>query len=339
MKLLLVFVTVAVSFTSCKRDEIRPHSRQSTAMETYVSVTTYDGNLSQHDAYALIDSAFAEVNRIEHVMTDYSESSEIGTINRKAGADTVSVSDEVVSLLQASLSFSQQSAGAFDVSIGAIVKAWDFLSSEPEVPSRSKIRMVLRLTGFKNVMVEGTKVFLTEKGMRLDLGGIAKGYAVDRAVEILKRNGVKHAIVDIGGNLGVWWEGTRGVDSTVAEILVRHPRKDGKYFGSLKVGTAGVSTSGDYQRYFFHDGVRYHHIIDPATGYPARDVVSVTIIANDALNADALSTLVFVLGREKGMNFIKDREGVEGIIVWEEEGVLHHELSPGLQGKFTRSDD
>ncbi|MBX2989929.1 MAG: FAD:protein FMN transferase [Bacteroidetes bacterium] len=339
MKPLLLAVTVAVSFSSCTRDEIRPHSRQSTAMETYISVTTYDGNLSQHDAYALIDSAFAEIHRIEYLMTDYSESSDIGTINRLAGKDTVEVSDEVASLLRTSLSLSQQSAGAFDVSIGAIVRAWDFLSSEPEVPSRSKIRMLLRLTGFKNVMVDGSRVFLSQKGMRLDLGGIAKGYAVDRAVEILKRNGVKHAIVDIGGNLGVWWEGTTSVDSTVAEILVRHPRKEGKYFGSLKVGTAGVSTSGDYQRSFFHDGVRYHHIIDPATGHPARDVVSVTIIAGDALNADALSTLVFVLGREKGMDFIKHREDVEGIIVWEEEGDLYYELSPGLQGKFTRADD
>jgi thiamine biosynthesis lipoprotein len=124
------------------------------------------------------------------------------------------------------------------------------------------------------------------------------------------------------------------LDSTVAEILIRHPRKDGDYFGKFMMGTGGVSTSGDYQRFFIQDGVRYHHIIEPRTGLPARGVVSVTIVAPDATSADAMSTLVFVLGRDKGMEFIKRSPRTEGIIVYESGDTLAYDLSPGFEGKF-----
>lgn len=324
---------------SCSRHEVHRYSRESTAMDTYVSVTVYDSEVSPQRANALIDSAFAEIRRIEKMMTDYTDTSEVGIINVGAGKDTVTVSEELFALLKTSVSYSEKSNGAFDVSVGPLVKAWDFLSSEPEIPSKSKIRMLLQLVGYRNIVFDSTKVFLQERGMRIDLGAIAKGHAVDRAIEVLKRNGVKSSIVDLGGNLGIWWEGTHSLESPVAEILVRHPRKEGKFFGALKVGTSGVSTSGDYQRCFIKGGVRYHHIINPATGYPAMDVGSVTIIADDATTADALSTLVFVLGREKGMDFIRKTKGIEGLIVWEEGDTLNYELSPGLEGKFRRSDD
>lgn len=328
-----------VLFGSCARDDMRRFARDSVAMDTYVGITLFDPTVTKAKADALIDSALAEIARIEQVMTDYSDDSEVGIVNRSAGRDTVEISEELSRLLGTSLAFSEQSDGAFDVSVGAMVKAWHFLSSEPEIPSPGKLRMLLRLTGYKNLMLDGTRVFLKERGMRIDLGGIAKGYAVDRAVDILRRNNIRGAIVDLGGNLGIWWEGTNGLDSTVAEILIRHPRKEGKFFGKMRVGTSGVSTSGDYQRFFVKDGIRYHHIISPRTGLPVRDVVSVTILAPDAMTADALSTLVFVLGRERGMEFIRSLNGVEGIIVWEDAGSLHYALSPGLQGKFTRSND
>jgi thiamine biosynthesis lipoprotein len=325
--------------TSCERNAFHKYSRESTAMDTYMSVTIYDPGIEPQRADALIDSAFNEIRRIEKVMTDYADTSEVGIVNRSAGKDTVVVSAELGSLLHTSISYSEQSGGAFDVTVGPLVKAWDFLSSEPEIPSRSKIRVLRQLVGYKKLGLGNNTLFLSERGMRIDLGAIAKGYAVDKALDVLKRNGVQNVIVDLGGNLGVWWKGTHAFDSPVAEILIRHPRKEGKFFGSLNVGTCGVSTSGDYQRYFMKDGVRYHHILDPATGYPARDVVSVTIIAEDATAADALSTLVFVLGRTKGMDFITHNKGIEGVIVWEEGGKLSYALSPGLEHKFKRSND
>ncbi|HXG00046.1 MAG TPA: FAD:protein FMN transferase [Bacteroidota bacterium] len=333
-----VIALVVVSL-SCNRGEVQRIARETTAMDTYLSVTIYDNSIGLQLGNALIDSVFAEVNRIEQLMTDYSDTSEIGKINQRAGRDSVEVPTEVVELLQTARSFSERSGGAFDVTVGPLVRAWDFLGSDHDVPSRGRIRLLRRLVDFRNVVLDSTRVFLRLRGMRLDLGGIAKGYAVDRSVELLKRHGVRQAIVDLGGNLGVWWEGASGLDSGVAEILIRHPRKEGKFFGSFRVGSAGISTSGDYQRFFIKDGVRYHHILDPATGYPVRDVVSVTIIAPDATSADALSTLVFVLGRERGMDFIKNTEGIEGIIVWEEGDSLRYAVSPGLHGKFVRSAD
>ena len=267
---------------SCSRHEVHRYSRESTAMDTYVSVTVYDSEVSPQRANALIDSAFTEIRRIEKMMTDYTDTSEVGIINVRAGKDTVTVSKELVALLKASVSYSEKSNGAFDVTVGPIVKAWDFLSSEPEIPSKSKIRMLRQLVGYRNILIDSNKVFLQERGMRIDLGAIAKGYAVDRAIEVLKRNGVKNTIVDLGGNLGIWWEGTHSLESPVAEILVRHPRKEGKFFGALKVGTSGVSTSGDYQRYIIKNDVRYAHIIDPRTGKQPRELSSVTMVMSNS---------------------------------------------------------
>lgn len=335
----MIFAVMAVFLTSCGRDHVQQFSRQSTAMDTYLSVTLYDENVSQEQASVLIDSAFSEIRRVESLMTDYSDSSEVGRINLAAGKETTQVSSELSRLLIAARQFSEESNGAFDVSVGPFVKAWDFLTAEPEIPLRGKIRMLRQIVGFRKITLDERRVYLQDRGMRIDLGAIAKGHAVDQAIDALKRNGVKHAIVDLGGNLGVWWEGTHSLDSTVAEILVRHPRIEGKYFGALRVGSSGISTSGDYQLYFVKNGTRYHHILDPKTGYPASDVVSVTIIADDAMHADALSTLVFVLGREKGMQLIRKHKGVDGLIVWEEGDSLRYELSDGLKNIFVRADD
>ncbi|MER3523475.1 MAG: hypothetical protein C4326_05245 [Ignavibacteria bacterium] len=338
MKKIGILITV-VLLCSCERPSLRRIVRQTTAMDTYLSVTVYDENIGTEQGNAIIDSVFAEVGRIEQLMTDYADTSDVGRVNLAAGKESVSVSQELVHLLTLANHYSASSNGSFDVTVGPIVRAWDFLGVEHEVPTRSRIRLLRRLVDYRNIVLDSARVFLRQRGMRLDLGGIAKGYAVDRSVALLKRFGVRRAIVDLGGNLGVWWEGTHALDSTAAEILIRHPRKEGTFFGSFRVGTAGISTSGDYQRYFIKDGVRYHHIIDPATGYPARDVVSVTIVAEDATAADALSTMVFVLGREKGMEFIERTPGVEGLIVWEEGDSLAYRLSSGLQGKFSRSHD
>jgi thiamine biosynthesis lipoprotein len=146
---------------------------------------------------------------------------------------------------------------------------------------------------------------------------------------------VTRCIVDIGGNLGVYWEGTRLLDSTAATIAVRHPRLEGEFFGTFSVGSGGVSTSGDYQRAFLIDGRRYHHVIDPSTGYPADSVISVTIIAPDAETADVLSTTVFVLGRSRGMAFVQGQPDVDALILYEEDGRIRYDVTPRLQRRLT----
>ncbi len=326
--------TLALSLWSCNSGGDDPIVREGVAMNTYVTISVYGSSLSAGETGGVIDKALEEIDRIEVMATDYSDTSEVGRINVGAGVDSISVSHELVGLLRASLEYGAASSHAFAVTVGPIVKEWDFLSEHPGVPERSRIDSLLPLVNDALISIVDSTVFLQRKGMALDLGAIAKGYAVDRAIDLLKGYGVTKAIVDIGGNLGVVWEGTSMLDSTAASIFIRHPRREGEFFGSFLVGEGGVSTSGDYQRYFMNDGIRYHHIIDPLTGYPVQGIVSVTVVASDAMTADALSTLVFVLGKDRGMEFIRNVPRAECLIVYEEGGVLAHVLSPGFKGKF-----
>jgi thiamine biosynthesis lipoprotein len=249
------------------------------------------------------------------------------------------ISEELSALLRRSLAYGDSSGGAFDVSIGPLSHLWDFLAAHPHVPPAARIAERRRLVDYRRISLHGRTLFLPLRGMILDLGAIGKGYAADRAIDVLSRHHVARAIVDLGGNLAVRWSGTHGLDSTVARISVRHPRHDGKFLGSFMCGAAGISTSGDYQRCFLEGGKRYHHILDPVTGYPASELVSVTIVDSNGTDADALSTLVFVLGRRRGMEFIRKSKGVEGILVYEQGDSLGIDLSPGLVGKFERTDD
>ena len=331
-------LAIILLLEGCDGDSDKPFRRESTAMDTFVTITIFDPGISREVANALVDSAFNEIARVEAIATDYSDSSEIGRINLMSGTAPLSASEEIVGLIRESFSYSIMSGGSFDITVGPLVHRWNFLSDHPTVPSDAELKGLLPLVGYKLVSLIGTRIFLPVKGMKLDLGAIGKGYAVDRAISILKRYGVKQVIVDLGGNLGVAWQGTRMFDSTRAKIFIRHPRHEGEMFGHFDVGTAGVSTSGDYQRFFVQDGIRYHHILDPKTGYPARDVVSVTIVAANATRADALSTTAFVLGRVEGMKLIEDLPDVEGFMVYEAGDTLGYLVSSGLRNRFVRED-
>jgi thiamine biosynthesis lipoprotein len=300
-----------------------------------VNITVYD---PQQGVDILLDAAVREINRIEMMASDYIDTSEVGRVNRGAGTGAVSVSPELSALVSRAVDFGLEHESAFNISLGPLVHRWDFLSATPTVLSRVAVDSLLPLTALGRIRVEPGRVSLALPGMRLDLGGIAKGYAVERALAVLRKGGSRRAIVDIGGNLGVMWEGTSGLDSTAATIWIRHPRIDDAFFGQFPVGTGGVSTSGDYQRCFIIDGRRYHHILDPSTGYPASGVVSVTIVAPDAETADVWSTLVFVLGRTRGMELIRSTPGIDGLIVYEEGDSLAYEVSPGLARLFIRGD-
>lgn len=307
-------------------------------MNTYVQVTLFDA-VDRQRAEHLIDLALGEIHRIESLASDYSDTTDIGRVNLAAGKDSVTVSREITDLVRLSMDYSRRSEGAFDITIGPLVKAWNFLAERPTIPDSAVIASLLNNVGVQHINVAGNRIHLAKRGMALDLGGIAKGYAVDRAAIILREQGATRFIVDIGGNLGVFWDGTRHLDSTVAEIMVRHPRHDGAYIGSFRMGSGGVATSGDYQRCFMIDGVRYHHILVPTTGFPARGVVSVTVVANDATTADAYSTLVFVLGKERGFEMLQHTPGIDGLIIYEEHNKLSFLLTPGLEKRFVPLND
>ena len=319
----------------CNRPQM-PVSRQSTAMNTYIAVTIYDPDVSESRAQALIDTAFAEIRRVEAFATDYADTSEVGRINAAAGRHPVRVSEELVRLVRRGLAYGDESAGKLDVSIGGLVKAWDFIGEHPRALTRREVDSILTHVDYRTLVINGSDVYLPHPLMRLDLGSYGKGYAIDRASEILIAAGLKQFIVDIGGKLRVQFAGSHMLDSTVARIMIRHPRREGEYFGSFAVGTGAVSTSGDYQRYFIDNGVRYHHLLDPATGYPVRGVAAVTVVTGDAITGDAVSTIAFLLGREKGMEFIRNMPGIDGMIMYEDGDSLAFDITPGLARRFTR---
>ena len=325
---------LALATLSCGGGAGKPVLRQTTAMNTYVNVTVYD-DLPGERVNHMIDSAVAEIRRIEDMATDYSDSSDVGRINLASGKHPVQVSDELIELIRMSLAYGDSSSGMLDITVGPLVKTWDFLSAQPRVPPEDSIHALLHLVDYHLVKLNGRSVFLPLKGMALDLGSLGKGYAIEKACEVLTRFGAKRFIVDIGGKLGVRWEATRGLDSTVVTVSVRHPRKEGAFLGTFKYGTGAVATSGDYQRYFIVNGKRYHHILDPQTGYPVQGLVGVTVVTQNATEADALSTLVLALGKEKWMEYILKTPGLEGMITYEVDDSLRTDFSSGFKGKFS----
>ena len=333
--LVMMFILFVVLLPSCRHEPRPPIVRNTTAMNTYVSITVYDDDKPSGQINAAIDSAVAAIKEIDSLASDYSDSSEIGRANLASGRDSLEVSEPVADLLRISLAYCNSTNGIFDISVGPLKKLWNFLAAQPRVPPADSIQAALKLVNYRRIILQNRMLFLPLRGMALDIGAIGKGYAIDRASAALARAGIRRSIVDIGGKLSVTWNGTHGFDSTVATISVRHPREEGAFLGTFQFGSGGVSTSGDYERYFIADGVRYHHLLNLATGYPTRGVVSVTVVAGNATIADAVSTVAFLLGRQKGMEYIRRTPGVEGFFVYEQGDSLALDFSPGFQGRLS----
>ncbi|MDP8255143.1 MAG: FAD:protein FMN transferase [Candidatus Alcyoniella australis] len=258
------------------------------------------------------DAAFAQIDRIEARLSDYRPDSEISQINSAAGRDWVVVSDETFKLIELANQISQRSNGAFDLSFKGL-GLWSFGRDNARPPDPAQIAQRLPLIDFRLIELDPQRraVRLATPGAAISLGGMAKGYAVHRAVEVLRSHGIDAAIVNAGGDLYALGEKPAGPWS----VGVQHPREIGKLLATIEPHDAAVVTSGDYERFFIYQGKRYHHIIDPRTGWPADGCMSVTIIALDPTLADALATAVFVLGPEQGMELIESMPDVEVLIV------------------------
>lgn len=239
--------------------------------------------------------------------------SEIARINQ-AGGNAVEVSTETVKLIKKGIYYSELSNGAFDITIAPVVNLWDFQAESPAPPSKENAAAAATHTDYKNILISDNKVALTDPEAGIDVGAIAKGYIADRLKEYLKDQGVKHALIDLGGN--ILTIGTK-LDGTDYNIGIQKPFDEGgKPITSIKVSDKSVVTSGIYQRCFEQDGKLYHHILDPNTGYPCdNNLYSVTIITNSSLTADALSTTCFLLGYEKGMNLINQLDNVDAVFI------------------------
>lgn len=246
-----------------------------------------------------------EMRRLEKLMNFYKTSSEVSLINEVGFEREVKLSKEVFEVIKSAKYFSERTYGAFDVTLAPVIKMWGIFTESPRVPSNKEILKALQCVGYSNLILDDNKrtVRFMKENMKIDLGGIAKGYAADKAVQIYSKNRVKGAFVNLGGNVIVFGEKE---DEDEWNIGIQNPLKmRGEILGAVKVKNKSVVTSGSYVRYFEKDNIRYHHIIDPKTGYPAdSDLLSVTIISKNSMLCDALSTAVFVLGYEKGINLL-----------------------------------
>jgi thiamine biosynthesis lipoprotein len=298
-------------------------------MGSSLRLTAWTGD--QGAAKAAFAEVFSEFDRLEQLMSTWVSGSDVQRVNAAAGVKPVRVSAEVRDVLSVARRASEWTGGKFDVTFGALSGLWKFDHDQDNaIPDMGEVRRRLPLIDYRAVQIddEAGTVFLTRKGMSIHLGGIGKGYAIDRGASILRRHGVSDFMIQSGGDIYVG--ATK--DGRPWRLGIQDPRGPAnRIFAELDLSDGTFSTSGDYERSFIKDGRRYHHILDPATGEPARGSRSVTIVANRAVVADGLSTGVFIIGPDAGMALIEKLPDVEGVIVSDKNEVL---ISSGLRGKL-----
>ena len=336
-KLRFLFVCFSVLFlTGCfqARHQTIP-SRTEIALSTICSITLFEWGQPQ-----IYDEIFARLREIESRMSFFIEGSYVSRINRAAGIEPVQVSSDVFFVIERAVYHAGLSGGAFDPTVGPLVALWDIGGqSLPNVPSQEEIDRVLPLVNWRNVELdrENKTVFLKKPGMALDLGAIAKGFAADEAAAIIRSALIPQAIIDLGGDVKL--VGQRA-DRNYWRIGIQCPfGRRGEFFGILQTPEKAVTTSGIYERYFVYGGVHYHHLLCPLLGRPAATgLLSVSIISDTALDADAISTAAFVLGYEKGRALVEFIDETEAIFVFEDLTVrLTSGLRPGVN--FIITDD
>lgn len=285
-------------------DEIKTIKRTQILLGTVVEIQVRDAD--DKKAEDAISKAFAEMKRIEDLFTTFDNKSPVSRINNSA--DTIiNVESEIYNLIVLCDSITKLSNGCFDVSLNNIIRVWGFDSDNRHIPEASVIDSALKLSGWKDVKLFGENKIFKQRKVELNFGAIAKGYAVDKAINILRKSGIKQALVNAGGEVSVI--GNNWI------VGIQHPDEINSIIKRIKLNGYTVATSGDYEQYFEVDGVRYHHILDPETGYPSRGLQSVTIINKSNAFADALATAVFVMGEEKGMKLIESLDDTEVMII------------------------
>lgn len=295
------------------------------AMDTYMTVKAYGSN-----GDAAVDAAVDEINRLDALLSTGKKDSEIGQINANNGGQ---LSEDGAVLMERSLELYKSTNGAFDVAIYPVMKAWGFTDGNYQVPDADTLKATLELVdpSLIDYDKETSTVSFKKDGVQIDLGGIAKGYTSSRIMDIYKEKGVTSGLVNLGGNAQVF--GTKP-DGSLWRVAVQSPDSEDEYLGVLETKDKAIITSGGYERYFEKDGVTYHHIIDPSTGYPADNgLISVTIVSADGTLADGLSTSLFVMGKDKATNYWKAHSDEFDMILLTDDENLY--VSEGIKDSFT----
>ena len=316
-------------FCGCGKDtEDAAAHAQVFAMDTVMDLTVYG---SSSDAADALSAAEGEIHRLDALLSRHNENSAVSAINKSCGAP-VETDSEVLALLKTAVHYSDLTDGAFSVTVAPIMDAWNFMGSNPRVPSRAELDELLTHVGDDRILLTDNTVTL-EKNMAVDLGGIAKGYTSDRLAALFEEEGVHSAMVSLGGN--VYVRGTKPNGSRW-RVAVEDPNDPGNYLGVLSLSDQFAITSGGYQRYFEQDGVTYYHIIDPHTGDVARSgLLSATVVCGSGTMGDALSTALFVMGYDRAVEFWKTSGLDFDMILSDKEGRVY--LTEGLKDLFDAS--
>ncbi|MDP4145153.1 MAG: FAD:protein FMN transferase [Bacillota bacterium] len=301
-------------------------------LETYCMGTNIIQRIYGDKGSEVVKLVETELKRLEGMLSFHSSFSEVSLINERAGFEYVPVSNETLYIINKAKKYSELSSGAFDITAAPLIGLWGVFSEKQRVPLYEEIKEAQELIGHRDIIIDDrtSSIKLAKYGQKIDLGGIAKGFAADRAVEIYKNNGINSAFINIGGNVLVL--GNKP-DGTSWNIGIQNPLETrGECIGAVAVSDKTVVTSGDYVRYFEKNNVRYHHILDPRTGYPSSsEVMSVTVIGESSIDADAVSTAAFILGLEEGMKFIESMESVHAVFITKNKKVYATE---GIRDSF-----
>ncbi|TCW34598.1 thiamine biosynthesis lipoprotein [Thermohydrogenium kirishiense] len=330
---ILMVVFISLSLTACGNNN-QQYTRTDFMMDTVMQVTAYGKN-----AKKAVDESMEKLKEIDNRMSSQKSGSDVEKINKNAGKKYVKVNPETFYVIKTALKYGKISGGNFDITIAPLANLWGIGTNHARVPSESQIKEAMKYINYRDVLLNAKdyEVKLKKQGMAIDLGGIAKGYAADEIENIMKKNGIKHALINLGGS-SVYMYGSKP-DGSNWNIGIQDPFGDkGKYFAIVSGKDMLIDTSGNYERYFIQNGKRYHHILNPFTGYPAESgVVSTTIVSTNikSIDADTLSTITFILGVEKGMKLIESMPGVDAIFVTPDYKVY---ATSGLKGKLKITD-
>ncbi|QHI36250.1 FAD:protein FMN transferase [Kordia antarctica] len=327
MKYFLLIITIVFTFTLNAQ---KTHKRTLKLMGSRFDITVIAATEKEANTY--IDIAVAEITRIENLISSWDSNSQTSEINRNAGIKPVKVDKELYDLIERAIHISKLTDGAFDISYASMDRIWKFDGSVTEMPKESVIKASVAKVGYQNIVLnkENQTVFLKLEGMKIGFGAIGKGYAADKAKQLLQTKGVKAGIINASGDMNTWGKQTNGDDWNVG---ITNPLNKNNVFALLPISGKAVVTSGNYEKFIMLNGKRYSHIIDPRTGYPSSGIVSVSVFAPSAELADALATSIFVMGKDVGLNFINQLNGIECIIV-DDKGKIAHSKNIDIQNKL-----
>ncbi len=313
----LIIVVFSLLLFSCARK--RMVKKTETIMGTSVTITVV-AETAQEGAVA-INAAMDEIRRLDEMMSLYRDDSEVTRVNMASGKRPVTVSPEMIEVVENAIAVAKLTDGVFDITMGPLIVLWRMRTAEGKIPAEKEIARILPRVNYRNIVVnkKQSTLFLRRPDMIIDLGGVAKGYAADRAGEILKEYGIGSAVVAVAGDIRIL--GSRP-DGSPWRIGVQHPRKPKTTLTVFDLTDTFISTSGDYERFVIKAGKRYHHIIDPRTGKPSTGIISATIIGDRGAIVDPLTTAIFILGREKGMQIVNEL-GYQALVVDEDGGVVN----------------